>query len=180
MRLMLPASQCRDWQKPMLELDQKKISGPVIRLHSSDNTVVAREVIDRGVEIPSEGVTTRDKIPAGNKLATRRITKGEPIVKYNITVGFAGEDIEAGTWLHNHNTEFREFDRDYAHASEYRPINVMPESEQATFQGIARDDGMWFCMQTPLHQHLPQLHVHKGVGPSTHKSRLWYVYNPSS
>ena len=73
-------------------------------------------------------MTTRDKIPAGSKLASRRIAKGEPIIKYNMTVGFAADDIEPGTWLHNHNTEFREFDRDYAHASEYRPINVMPES----------------------------------------------------
>ncbi|MGI9477810.1 MAG: UxaA family hydrolase, partial [Hyphomicrobiaceae bacterium] len=120
----------------MLELDQKKVAGPVIRLHPGDNSVVARQVIDRGVEIPSEGVTTRDKIPAGSKLAARAIVKGEAIVKYNMTVGFAAEDIAPGTWLHNHNTAFREFDRDYAHASEYRPINVMPESEQATFQGI--------------------------------------------
>jgi len=125
----------------MIELDQKKVGDKVIRLHPGDNTVVAREIIDRGVEIPSEGVTTRDKVPAGSKLAAREITKGEPIVKYNITVGFAAEDIAAGTWLHNHNTEFREYDRDYAHASEYRPINVMPPEAQATFQGIVRDDG---------------------------------------
>jgi len=125
----------------MLELDQKKITGPVIRLHSGDNTVVAREVIERGTVIASEGVTTRDKIPAGNKLAARRIAKGEPIVKYNVTVGFAADDIEPGTWLHNHNTEFREFDRDYAHASEYRPVQLLPEADRATFQGIVRDDG---------------------------------------
>lgn len=124
----------------MLDLDQKKFAGSVIRLHRDDNTVVAREIIDRGTEIPSEGIVTQDKIPAGNKIAARALAKGEPIRKYNIVVGFAAEDIAAGTWLHNHNTEFREFDRDYAHASEYKPVDLIPEPERATFQGIVRDD----------------------------------------
>jgi arabinonate dehydratase len=125
----------------MLELDQKTVTGPVIRLHAEDNTVVAREVIERGSEIPSEAIMTRDKIPAGNKIATKAIAMGEPIRKYNVVVGFASVDIEPGTWLHNHNTELHEYDRDYAHASEYRPVTMVPEAERATFQGIVRDDG---------------------------------------
>jgi len=125
----------------MLDLNQKKIIGPVIRLHADDNTVVARTVIERGTDIPGEGVVTQDKIPAGSKIAARTIAKGEPIRKYNIVVGFAAHDIPPGTWLHNHNTEFREFDRDYAYASEYKPVDFLPEVERATFQGIVRDDG---------------------------------------
>ena len=63
----------------MIELDQKAVTGPVIRLHPEDNTVVAREIIERNVEIPSEGLSTRDKIPAGNKIAARAIAKGEKV-----------------------------------------------------------------------------------------------------
>ncbi|MCB1511320.1 MAG: UxaA family hydrolase, partial [Hyphomicrobiaceae bacterium] len=125
----------------MLDLAQKRIIGPVIRLHPEDNTVVARETIERGTDIPSEGITTRDKIPAGNKIAARKIAKGEPVLKYKVVVGFAAHDIEPGTWMHNHNTEFREFDRDYAHATEFRPVAPVPEAERATFQGIVRADG---------------------------------------
>ncbi|HUS96423.1 MAG TPA: altronate dehydratase family protein [Hyphomicrobiaceae bacterium] len=125
----------------MLEFNQKKISGPVIRLHPDDNTVVARAVLERGTEIAGEGLISREKVPAGNKIASHRIAKGEPIRKYNVVVGFAAQDIEPGTWLHNHNTEFREFDRDYAHATEYQPASTIPADQQATFQGIMRDDG---------------------------------------
>jgi altronate hydrolase len=125
----------------MLELEKKMVAGSIIRLHPDDNVVVARELIERGTELSFEGLMTRDKIPAGNKIAARAIKKGEPIFKYNTVIGFAAEDIAPGTWLHNHNTEFREFDRDYAHAQGYEPVEPVPASEQATFQGIVRDDG---------------------------------------
>ena len=125
----------------MLELDKKTVTGPIIQLHPEDNVLVARQVIDRGTQLTADGLTTRDKIPAGNKIAARAISKGEPISKYNTVVGFAADDIAPGTWLHNHNTEFREFDRDYAHAKGYRPVEPVPAAELATFQGIVRDDG---------------------------------------
>ncbi len=91
--------------------------------------------------MPGEGFTAREKVPAGYKIAARDLRKGEPILKYNVTVGFAASDIPAGTLLHSHNTEFREFDRDYAHAREYQPVALLPEAERATFQGIVREDG---------------------------------------
>lgn len=71
----------------------------------------------------------------------KKILAGEPILKYNVTVGFANTDIEAGTMVHSYNTEFREFDRDYAHASEYKPTSLLPEAERATFQGYVRPNG---------------------------------------
>jgi altronate hydrolase len=56
-------------------------------------------------------------------------------------VGFAAVDIPAGTLVHSHNTEFREFDRDYAYAKDYQPVDMIPEAQRATFQGIVRADG---------------------------------------
>jgi len=120
---------------------EKKITGPIIRLHPDDNVVVARTDVAIGTAVPSEGWTTRSQVPAGHKIAARRIARGEPILKYAVTVGFAASDIEPGTWVHSHNTEFREFDRDYAHARDFRPVQLLPESEQATFQGYVRPDG---------------------------------------
>jgi altronate hydrolase len=43
----------------MIDLNAKKITGPVIRLHPSDNVVVARTDVAIGMEIPSEGITSR-------------------------------------------------------------------------------------------------------------------------
>lgn len=114
---------------------------PVIRMHPNDNVVVARTDVGLGAQLPSENITSRAQVAAGYKIASRAIAAGEAIVKYNTTVGFAAENIAPGSLVHSHNTEFREFDRDYAHASAYEPVQLLPESERATFQGIVRADG---------------------------------------
>ena len=125
----------------MIEISQKRLLGPIIRLHPNDNIVVARLDVAIGTEVPSENFTSRSQVPAGYKIATRKILKGEPILKYSVTVGFANVDIEPGTMVHSHNTEFREFDRDYAYASEFKPVQMVPESERATFKGYVRANG---------------------------------------
>ncbi len=125
----------------MIETAEKRVLGNVIRLHPRDNVVVARTDIALGEPIPGENLVSRSQVPAGYKIAARPIAGGEPILKYNVVVGFAAADIAPGSLVHGHNTEFREFDRDYAHASEYRPVDYLPAAEQATFEGIVRADG---------------------------------------
>jgi altronate hydrolase len=125
----------------MIETSQKQFLGPVIRLHPADNIVVARTDIGIGTEVPAERFVSRSQVPAGYKIASCLIRKDEPIRKYNVVVGFAAIDIPAGTLVHGHNTEFREFQRDYAHASEFAPIDYLPEGQRASFQGIVRTDG---------------------------------------
>lgn len=125
----------------MIEMSEKKVTGPVIRLHPADNVVVARVPIGIGTEVPSEGVTSRAQIAAGHKLAAREIRAGEPILKYNVCIGFAAVDIAPGSYVHSHNVTFREFDRDYACGRDYAPTALLPEEAQARFQGYVRADG---------------------------------------
>jgi len=124
----------------MIEVLEKPAAGPVIRLHEADNVVIARSNVEIGTKL-GDGLTCRSQVPAGHKIATRAIKKGEPILKYNVTIGFAATDIAPGTFVHSHNMEFREFDRDYAYAKDYRPVQMIPESERATFMGIVRANG---------------------------------------
>jgi len=125
----------------MIDLDAKVMSGPVIRLHPDDDVVVARTDIEAGTSIPGENVVTRQRAPAGYKILTRHLRKGDPVRKYQVTIGFAGDDLPAGTMVHGHNIEFREFDRDPAIGRDYRPVDPVPEAERKTFQGIVRPDG---------------------------------------
>ena len=124
----------------MIEVLEKPAAGPVIRLHEGDNVLIARSNIEIGAKV-TDGITARSQVPSGHKIAARLIKKGEPILKYNVTIGFAAADIPPGTFVHSHNMEFREFDRDYAHARDYRPVQLLPESERATFMGIVRANG---------------------------------------
>jgi altronate hydrolase len=135
----------------MLDLKSKKVNGPVIRLNGSDNVVVARLPIEEGVSLEGYNIVTRNKVPAGYKVAVHDIKKGEAVLKYNTTIGFASEDIAAGTMVHNHNIAFQEFDRDYAYSRDFKPLELLPESERATFQGYMRADGRGFDRQLLRH-----------------------------
>ena len=125
----------------MLELQDHLAAGPTIRLHDGDNIVIARTDIGIGVALPAEGITSRSQVTAGHKIARTKITKGAPILKYGVTIGFAAVDIEAGTLIHSHNLEFRETERDYAFARDFKPVQMLPEAERASFMGIVRTNG---------------------------------------
>jgi altronate hydrolase len=114
---------------------------PVIRLDAADNVVVARLEIAKGALVESEGVTALHDVPLGHKIATRPIRKGDPVLKYNTIIGFAGADIEPGCWMHSHNVLMDDFQKDYRFGQDYRPTALLPPAERATFQGIRRADG---------------------------------------
>lgn len=117
------------------------VKSPVIRLDPADNVVVARQEIAAGTPIASEDVTTNHPIPMGHKIATRPIAKGDPVLKYDTIIGFAGEDIAAGDWLHAHNVLMDDFQKDYRYAQDYVRADMLPPAERAQFMGYPRADG---------------------------------------
>lgn len=114
---------------------------PVIRLDAADNVAVARIEIAKGTHITGENVTALHDVPLGHKIATRPIRKGDPVLKYNTVIGYAGEDVAPGAWMHTHNVLMDEVQKDYAFAREYKPTEHLPPDERATFMGIRRPDG---------------------------------------
>ena len=114
---------------------------PVIRLHPSDNVVVARVPVAIGQALDGAGLAARAQVPAGHKLAACALREGEPVRKYDTVIGFAARDVAAGDHVHTHNLRFVEFDRDPAYCADARPVAVLPDAEQARFQGIVRADG---------------------------------------
>lgn len=125
----------------VLATSGKRVIGSIIRLHAADNVVIARADIALGEMLEGDRYRSRSQVPAGYKIAARDITVGEPIRKYNVIIGFAAQDIPQGTMVHTHNVEFREFDRDYAYARDYKPTQYVAEDQRATFQGIVRANG---------------------------------------
>ncbi|HET8729213.1 MAG TPA: altronate dehydratase family protein [Alphaproteobacteria bacterium] len=112
-----------------------------IRLNPADNVVLARVDMLPGTTIPGEGTTTRDRVPAGHKVATATISPGEPVHRYNQIIGFAVEPIEPGDHVHVHNIDMHGFERDYAFGADVRPTRYVPAAERATFQGYVRANG---------------------------------------
>ncbi|NCF11037.1 MAG: altronate dehydratase, partial [Gammaproteobacteria bacterium] len=112
---------------------------PTIRLNAADDVVIARASLPPGTRLDGEGISTTATVPAGHKVATRPIAPGEPVRRYNQVIGFATTAIAPGDHVHTHNLAMGDFERDYAHASEYRPIS--PADTPATFMGYRRADG---------------------------------------
>ena len=111
-----------------------------LRLHPSDDVVIARVELPAGTSVPAEGgVRAAALIPAGHKLATRAVASGQPVRRYNQIIGFASRDIAPGDHVHVHNLAMGDFARDYAFCADARPTD--PITPQATFQGIVREDG---------------------------------------
>jgi altronate hydrolase len=111
----------------------------VIRLNPADDVVIACRDLDAGTNLIAEKVACRDRIPAGHKVATRAVAKGDPVRRYAQIIGFASQPIAAGDHVHVHNLEMRAFDRDYAFSTDVKP--VVPVTPAATFRGYVRPDG---------------------------------------
>ncbi|MCT8991691.1 altronate dehydratase family protein [Chelativorans sp. SCAU2101] len=113
---------------------------PFLRLSDEDNIAVAARAIEKDTELPG-GVRAVARIPFGHKVALAAIAPGEAVRKFGQIIGFAKTPIMPGEWVHEHNIEMHDFERDYRFCEEARPVNVLPPEEQATFQGYRRANG---------------------------------------
>lgn len=116
-------------------------TSPLIRLHEGDNVLVAREPLAIGRVLLEFGLRLKAQVPAGHKIAARRIAAGEPVKKYDTVIGAALRDIEAGEHVHGHNLGLVDFARDPGFCQDVRPVAYVPEAERASFLGIVRPDG---------------------------------------
>jgi galactarate dehydratase len=72
-----------------------------IRMHEADNVAIV--VNDGGLDSGAtfaDGLVVRDRVPQGHKIALRDLKEGEPVVRYDVTIGYALRDIAAGSWVH--------------------------------------------------------------------------------
>ena len=72
----------------------------LIRMHGNDNVaIVANDAgLAAGTRIDG-GVTLRERVPQGHKVALADIAKDAPVRRYNVVIGTAGEALPAGSWV---------------------------------------------------------------------------------
>ena len=119
--------------------DRPNGSARTLRLHESDNIIVAVDGLMP--DAAAHNITATARIPRGHKMASAKIEKGQPILKFGQIIGFAGEDISPGEHIHTHNCLYAEFDRDYAFAEGARNEEILPVEQRATFEGFKRASG---------------------------------------
>lgn len=91
-------------------------AGVLLRLHASDNVLVATGPVAPGSAQVVEGKTldVTATVTLGHKVASRDIRNGEKIVKYGVPIGSATKDIAAGAHVHVHNMQ-----------SDYTPTHIL-------------------------------------------------------
>ena len=73
----------------------------VLRMHSADNVAIV--VNDGGLPagtVLDSGLVLLDKVPQGHKVALSDLVSGQAVLRYNVPVGYARQNIPAGSWVH--------------------------------------------------------------------------------
>jgi altronate dehydratase len=107
-----------------------------IRLHSSDNVVIALADLPVGAEV--EGMQLLTAIPRGHKIAVAAIPAGGLVLRYGQIIGQALADIPAGAHVHSHNLGMGPHSTDYAIGAESVALPALPPR---SFMGYHRPDG---------------------------------------
>lgn len=113
-----------------------------IRMHARDNVAI---VVNHG-GLPAgtllkDGVTLRDHVPQGHKVALVDLPADTPVLRYGIPIGYALKDIPAGSWVHERLLQMpsaRELDNLPIATVKPEPL---PPLEGYTFEGYRNADG---------------------------------------
>lgn len=114
----------------------------IIAMHADDNVavVVRTGILPAGTEV-RPGLKLTESVPQGHKVALHRLAKGDPVRRYNVVIGHALIDIEAGGWVNEHRLAM----------PEARELHGLPKATQRapvhepltgyTFEGYRNADG---------------------------------------
>ena len=118
-----------------------------IRMHADDNVAIvandgglpAGTLLPAGV--PGAGLSLLDHVPQGHKVALARIPAGGVVRRYNVPIGYALQDIPAGSWVHE-----RLLQMPAARVLEGLPMATvkppaLPPLEGYSFEGYRNADG---------------------------------------
>ena len=113
-----------------------------IRMHASDNVaIVANHGGLPAGTVLEQGLTLKDHVPQGHKVALQHLPAHSAVLRYGIPIGFALQDIAAGSWVHE-----RLLQMPAARGLDHLPMatvkpEALPPLEGYTFEGYRNADG---------------------------------------
>ena len=121
---------------------KKNLTPRVVLMHQADNVAIV--VNDGGLiagTVLDKGLVLRDKVPQGHKVALSDLVTGQAVMRYNVPVGYARQNIPAGSWVHE-----RLLDIPLARELQGLPMATVKPAPQAplegfTFEGYVNADG---------------------------------------
>lgn len=112
-------------------------------IHPDDSVCVALRDLPAGEEIliNSKKITLKTDVSFGHKIAIKKISITENILKFGYPIGSAKSDIEEGEWVHTHNVQTNlgeKLDFQYNQRSS-EEVKVL--ASDCTFKGYVRNNG---------------------------------------
>ncbi len=111
----------------------------VLRLTEADDVAIALAQVGIGEALGIGDLCATEMIPAGHKIALRRLNAGQGVRKFGAIIGQALGTIEAGAHVHSHNLGFVASNQGAKIGSDLRPLP--PVLHRRTFEGYHRADG---------------------------------------
>src|SRR3954452_13997982 len=102
-----------------------------VQLHAEDNVLVATR--DLQVGDSAGAFVLRASVPGAHKVAVAPIAEGEPVRKYNQSIGAATTPIAPAAHVHTERLAFQYVDRPHAFGADVVPTRFVPDGERATF-----------------------------------------------
>ena len=103
-----------------------------IQIKDNDNVVVAVHDLPAGTKTES-GVVTRDPIPQAHKIALVDIPAGGEVIRYGVVLGYAKNDIPAGSWINEHMLDLPESPA----LTGFQQPKLLPQFEKTYFHEMA-------------------------------------------
>ena len=113
-----------------------------IKLNDADNVAIVANAfgMPAGSRFP-DGLTLKDYVPQGHKVALTEIPKDRPIVRYGEVIGYAVDDIAAGSWVEESRVRMPAPPSLEGLELATRTPPALPPLEGYTFEGYRNKDG---------------------------------------
>jgi galactarate dehydratase len=128
--------------KTAIRIDVMEQPPLYIRVHPNDNVaiVVNDGGLGEGAVFP-DGLTLRERVPQGHKVALTDFAQGDEVIRYNVVIGYALKALPKGSWINEHVIRMPN-----PPGLEDLPIATikapdMPPLEGFTFEGYRNADG---------------------------------------
>jgi galactarate dehydratase len=117
-----------------------------IRMDERDNVAIIANAggLEAGAKLATgfaAGLTLRERVPQGHKVALVDIGEGEAVVRYGVAIGYAQKPVAAGSWVHE-----RLLRMPVVRSLDGLPVATVkpaprPPLEGFTFEGFRNADG---------------------------------------
>src|SRR5690606_31645175 len=122
--------------------EDRKVSPRSIRVDAQDNVAVVVNAggLPAGTTLES-GITLREFVPAAHKVAIRKLSSGDPIIRYGQVIGYAERDLPEGSWVNEDSLSLPEPPQLDSLPLANAVPQELPPLEGYTFEGFLNADG---------------------------------------